>query len=267
MTKFLLSTVAIAALTTASFAADLPSRKSPAEAPYVAVPMFTWTGFYVGGDIGGAWTNDGSRYRLTPAGVGFAPAGTLVATSSMNSSGVVGGLFAGYNWQFSNAFVVGLEADVEATSLSKNNANILAIGDGFVVPIGFLNSEKLPWQGSARARLGYAAGNALFYVTGGLALAQIQTRYFNADFNTTDSFSQTRAGWTLGGGVEYAFNANWTARIEYRYSQFGTIRDTLTNTTFPAGALAVSHPISENAVRVGIAYKFGAPAAAVVAKY
>ncbi len=264
MTKFLLSTVALAALTTASFAADLPSRKSPAEAPYVAVPMFTWTGFYVGGDIGGAWTNDGSRYRLTPAGVGFAPAGTLIATSSMNSSGVVGGLFAGYNWQFSNAFVVGLEADVEATSLSKNNANIQGVFAGVVGPIGFLNSEKLPWQGSARARLGYAAGNALFYVTGGLALAQIQTRYF---LITTDSFSQTRAGWTLGGGVEYAFNANWTARIEYRYSQFGTIRDTLTNTTFPAGALAVSHPISENAVRVGIAYKFGAPAAAVVAKY
>ncbi len=144
-----------------------------------------------------------------------------------------------------------------------------------IPPGNLVASESLPWQGSLRARLGYAAGNALFYVTGGLAVAQINTKYitlpptpFNIGFAAgANSFSSTQAGWTLGGGVEYAFNANWTARAEYRYTNFGGFTDNIVNATGFWNVLGEKHQISENALRVGIAYKFGAPASAVVAKY
>ena len=270
MIQRLLVSSAVAALSTAAMAADLPSTKAPPPAPYVSAPIFTWTGFYIGGDVGGAWTNDGARYRTNPTFVPANPANTLFATSSMNASGVVGGLFAGYNYQFAGPLVIGVEADIEATSLSKTNANINILPPSGQ-PAGlfaFTNKESLPWQGSVRGRLGYAAGNALFYVTGGLAVAQINTVYLNPNFaGSRDSFTRTQTGWTVGGGIEYAFNANWTGRVEYRYSQFGTFKDTAQTTLAPAGAGYYSHSVSESAVRVGIAYKFGAPASAVVAKY
>ena len=261
----LLSSAAVVALTSASFAADLPSRKAPAMAPYVAVPIFTWTGFYVGGDVGGAWTND--SVKTTVGGVPY------LNTFKENASGVVGGLFAGYNWQTGANIVLGVEGDIEATSLNAKTTTFTTAA-GALIPAGnILASESLPWQGSVRARVGYAAGNALFYVTGGLAVAQINTKYTTLNTNTfelipgSNSFSSTQAGWTLGGGIEYAFNPSWTLRAEYRYANFGGFKD---NITQPGGAwdgVSAKHQVTENTVRVGIAYKFGAPAAAVVAKY
>ncbi len=257
--KILLSSVAFVAVSTAAFAADLPNRKVAPAAPYVAAPIFTWTGFYVGAQVGGGWTNDKMRAYNTATNV-YQDYGKL------NGSGVVGGLFAGYNWQMSNSIVLGVEGDIEATSISPksvavyNPAGLLAVG-------AYSYNESLPWQGSLRARAGYAAGNALFYVTGGLALAQINTKYITTGV-ASSSFSGTQAGWTLGAGIEYAFNQNWTLRGEYRYTQFAGSKDNVANAanTFWTGN-TFKHSVNENQVRVGIAYKFGAPASAVVAKY
>ncbi len=255
--NLLLTSVAIAAFSTAAFAADLPSRKAPMAEPYVAPPIFTWTGFYVGAAIGGGWTNDNAR---------IAGAGGVIATENMNSSGVVGGLYAGYNYQFSNAIVLGLEADVDATSISKTSGVINVLGGPPF--LGNADKESIPWQGSLRGRLGYAIDHVLLYATGGFAFGGINTSYATAGVpGSLVSFNGTQTGWTVGGGLEYAFNANWIGRVEYRYTQFSAFTD---NPVAPGNALAafnVRHNVSENAVKVGIAYKFGAPASAVVAKY
>jgi outer membrane immunogenic protein len=250
MRNILLSAVALSALAIGSAsAADLPRRQAAAApVPVYAAPIFTWTGFYVGGEVGGAWVNDNGR-AFAPGFIGSIPYGT--------ATGVTGGLFAGFNYQFAGPIVIGIEADIEATSINTNVSTFCAVPGGCGAGGPF--KETMPWQGSVRGRLGYAAGPALFYVTGGLAVAQFNTNYGVGPGST--SFSGTNAGWTVGGGIEYAFNANWTARVEYRYSQFN-----FTDTPAAVG-VSVKHQPSENAVRVGIAYKFGAPASAVVAKY
>lgn len=109
---------------------------------------------------------------------------------------------------------------------------------------------KINVQGSLRARLGYAMGPALLYATGGLAVAHFRTNYDEGA--TTDSTSNTKAGWTVGAGVEYAFSQKWTTRVEYRYSDFGTFTD---NPATDSGFLYPTD-VKTHAVRVGISYKF-----------
>jgi outer membrane immunogenic protein len=117
----------------------------------------------------------------------------------------------------------------------------------------------------------------LFYLTGGLAVAEINTQYATLAGNIfanppgSSSFSSTRVGWTLGTGLEYAFASNWTARAEYRYTDYGNFSDTIvTNAALANGQWDLTtarHSVNESVVRVGIAYKFGAPVSAVAAKY
>ncbi len=256
--NLLLSSAAFAALTSASLAADLPSRKAPPAAPYVAAPIFTWTGFYIGADIGAGWTNDKARDYVTATNV-------YNGSSKLNGSGVLGGLYAGYNYQISPSFLIGAEVDIEATSIAPKTSSFTTAAGVVGVLAGSI-SESLPWQGSLRARAGVTAGQALFYATGGLAFAQFNTKYTDNAVGAT-SYSSTKTGWTLGAGVEYAFNANWIARVEYRYTSFGNFNDSVAANGSIFASQTLKHSVTENAVRVGIAYKFGAPASAVVAKY
>jgi outer membrane immunogenic protein len=270
MKKILAAAALVGLSATSAFAADLPS-KAPV-APYAAVPAFTWTGFYVGADIGGGWTNDHVFDFFTATGIQNFP------IFGQNSAGVLGGLFAGYNWQTNANLVFGVEGDIEATKLKSQASSFTLIAGGVAVPPGNgTANESLPWQGSLRARLGYAAGPALFYLTGGLAVAQINTQYTTLAGNIfanppgSSSFSSTRVGWTLGAGLEYAFASNWTARAEYRYTDYGNFSDTIvTNAALANGQWDLTtarHSVNESVVRVGVAYKFGAPVSAVVAKY
>ena len=233
--SILLSTAALAALSVAASAADLPARKT-APAPYAAAPLFTWTGFYVGGQLGGAWTRDS-----------IATLGT-VAAGTINGSSLIGGVHAGYNQQF-GSIVLGLEADGELANASKT-----AI-------IGTTQTDRLQGQGSIRGRLGYAIDNALIYGTGGLAIANFRTAYPVSGLTA----SSTRTGWTLGAGIEYALTRNWTARVEYRYADFGNATDV----GAPLGGAVTSarHSLTEQAVRVGVSYKFDMMGGPVVAKY
>ena len=257
--NILLSSAALAALSTASLAADLPARKT-APAPIVA-PIFTWTGFYVGAQVGAGWTSN----KVTDS-IGA----TVVGTGSLNTNGVVGGLHAGYNLQ-SGAFVYGIEADLELAGLNKSSNALFAVPGGALFAGVYGLSSKTDWQGSVRGRLGYAAGPALFYVTGGVAFANVKTGYTSAAGGAlaagSYSFSDTRAGWTLGGGLEYAFNSNWSARVEYRYTDFGSFTDVTAAApvTFWSGE-NIKHKYTEQAVRVGLTYRFSTPSA-VVARY
>jgi outer membrane immunogenic protein len=138
--------------------------------------------------------------------------------------------------------VGGVEGDIEASGIVGHNPDW---------PFGTDDNTHIDAQGSLRGRLGYAFDNWLPYVTGGLAIGDIHTKF--EDGAATDSKSEVKAGWTLGAGIAYAFNKNWVGQVEYRYTDFGKVT-TVTNTTDP-GWEEHEH-IKTNELRVGIAYKF-----------
>jgi len=236
MKKFLLASAAVAALASGAQAADLGSPRSPIAAAVVA-PAFSWTGFYLGAHVGYGWAQ--ARYTdfATPAN-----------NSSVNANGVFGGIQGGYNWQFNN-FVFGLEADVAAGGLRRTFVNG---ADSYRASVPFLSS--------VRARAGLAADRALFYVTGGLGVATLQDRWIIGGVTTTAS--STRAGYTLGAGVEYAFTPNWTAKIEYLYYGFGDRRNVVV-----AAAPGDRVRTDIHTVKLGINYLFSTGPSAVVARY
>jgi outer membrane immunogenic protein len=251
MRHLLLSTVAFAALAGSAFAADLPSRK---EAPvYVApTPVFSWTGFYVGADIGGAFAST----TLNNSWTGW-------NSHSLNTSGILGGGYVGYNYQLNQNFVIGVEGDFQGTSTSQSSSWVepnLAIGS-----TGFSQKTSLDWLASINGRIGISYDRALFYAIGGAAWAGGSATLSAAQFGTGSlslSTSQTESGFDVGGGVEYAFTPNWLGRVEYRYYDFG-------NYNLSAAAYNLTPfrlQSSVNTVRVGLAYLFSAPAP-VVAKY
>jgi outer membrane immunogenic protein len=243
--RLLLSATTVATLTGSALAADLPSRQAPPA--YVPPPAFSWTGLYLGAQIGYAWGKD-SFSAASPFGI-------LFTNASFSPNGVVGGAHAGYNLQIGQ-YVAGVEGDVDGTSYSGSRV------------AGFSSvSTKIPVQGSIRLRLGVAFDRALLYVTGGAAFAGFENTY--QTFAGFDSISKTRTGWTVGGGIEYALNTNWTIRAEYRYSDYGTFTDYPVNSLAPifGQGTFVQHTETQHAVRGGLTYKFGAAPAPVVATY
>ena len=268
--KLLLTTV-FAATATAGFAADLPVR-APAPAPFVAPPIFTWTGFYIGLNAGGSFGT--SQDRLTvPAtvngvanNVNAAAAAEWVnqGNGSHNVSGFTGGLTLGYNQQFGNV-VLGLEGDISYLGLSGSR-----VVGGAASPFGIriTDSTKSNWFGTARVRLGYAIDRALFYVTGGAAFTD--ARFQRLNDNTVDGcplvgapFGRCHAGsarfntgWTLGGGLEYAVTNNWTVKAEYLYSDFGKRSFRTLSATHLNQGLDNSSSLKLHTLRVGVNYKF-----------
>ena len=248
--KTFVGVAAIATLIgTPVLAADMPVKASPP-------PILGWSGFYVGAQVGAAWFRD----KLTEASP-FVPPQTGNATT--NSTAFIGGGHIGYNWQRGN-FVFGPEADIEGTSLKKTETCLFEdfgagnAAPGSCFPQTYSFSTQIRWQASVRGRLGYAWKNMLLYATGGVAFADIKTTYAQPGFS--DAFTQTRTGYTVGGGLEYAFNSHWIARLEYRYSDFGTVSNT---STAAAGAFwngySNDHDITEHAVRIGLSYRFEGP--------
>ena len=261
MNKCLLASL-ISVLPVGAFAADLPHR-APAPAPaFTSAP--TWAGSYLGVDVGGGWTKNSGSWigNAAPAVIG-----SLIGTAPQNASGIVGGLYGGHNWQ-SNNIVFGIEADIEASSLSKtSNVTSLDVALAPLGPIAAVSERsRLPWQGSLRGRIGYSFGSALLYATGGLAVASVETRVTNTGRPSPDSFRKTVSGWTLGAGVEYAIDTKWSARAEYRYSDFARFNNSLNASVFIPNSVIVNQHVTESVVRVGLTYKFGGPSA-VVAKY
>jgi outer membrane immunogenic protein len=226
--KFILAGALIAAATP-TFAADLAPAPVEPIAP-VVVPM-NWSGFYIGAEIGYSWTNIDVDFP-----------GTGLETASPDANGVVGGGYVGYNAQF-NQIVVGIEADIEATNKS---------GDRTIATIlGPLTADvDNNWQGSVRARLGYAIDTFMPYITGGVAWTDFDVTTSIPGIGSVDN-SNTFVGWTIGAGLEYAFTPNIIGRVEYRYTDYGDNDDTLTPFGFSDNV-----DVKDNTVRVGVAYKF-----------
>jgi outer membrane immunogenic protein len=210
----------------------------------VPAPVFSWTGCHIGGDVGGAWLRDKDTETVTATGA----ASTFSPVDTATPSGVKLGGYLGCDYQFASPVVVGIEGDAEWANIRGGSANFPNTG---VPPDSY--ETQANFEASVRGRLGYAFQNWLFYATGGVAWARIKEIYTSPFFGVSETFSDTRTGWTVGAGVEYAFAPNWVGRVEYRYADFGTLTN-LPVVTF--SGFTESHKITENTVRGGIAYKF-----------
>src|SRR6476620_7167907 len=245
--KILMTTVAASAMAGSAYAADLPSRQPP-PAYVPPVPIFTWTGFYIGANVGGVFraNNSGPLDNAVFFG-GAAPLGALVVASNNNNSGrfLVGGQ-AGVNWQINN-FVLGIEGDGD-----------VAIGGNNNFP-GFLNPRtNTGFFGTVRGRGGIAFDRLLVYGTGGVA------------FGTRSDFGNTFIGSTVRAGVEYAFLNDWSLKGEYLFADLGANRRTFIAPT-GAGVIIDARREQFHIVRVGLNYRFNwggyGAAAPVVARY
>ncbi len=215
--------VTLAALAGSALAADIPRRTEITKAPvaYVA-PIYNWTGLYAG--LYGGWGGGDARIEGTPGTGGF---------------DVSGGLFGGtlgYNWQAGQT-VFGLETDIGWSGI-----------DGSAACGGRSCSVKNTWLGTTRGRLGYAMDRMMPYVTGGLAYGEVK-----ANASGLGGASSTRAGWTLGAGVEFAMANPWTAKVEYLYADLGDF-----NCGASCGVVTGSGDVKfkTHIVRAGLNYRF-----------
>lgn len=227
--RALLGVSALALLAGSASAADLSTRY-PVKAAMVPVQMFSWTGFYIGGNVGWGWASNSFDYTTGGFSYGY---------DVGNANGVFGGLQAGYNFQFANNVVVGAEADLEFADIGQTN---LLVGG----PVGgTLASTSVDNFGTIRGRLGYAMDRFLPYFTGGAAWANTS---FNAPWGV--SSDGTRWGWTIGGGAEYAIANNWTVKAEYLYLDYGNKHVNYLNGDSASSGLTM------NTVKAGVNYKF-----------
>ena len=270
MKHTLLASVGLFAVTMAAqpaAAADMPRPVTKAPA-MVAAPMFNWTGFYGGANVGAAWLDKKvTEVELEDGSLDIGVSNPVGTSYSLSAVGVAAGLQAGYNWQQGN-WVGGIETDINWANIDRT-VDASEPGESDDILRG-----KVEWFGTLRLRSGIANGNSLWYATGGLAYARFKQEYGDIDDGSLDpedsfSVSKTRFGWTLGAGVEYAFTPQWTSRIEYLYLDFGRFS---AGTTVPDGASA-SVRDKMHVVRVGLNYRFAtgkAPigkAPAVVTRY
>ena len=236
MKAFVVASAALVASVGAAMSADLPVRA----VSYTAAP-YNWSGCYIGAQAGYAIQNNGNE-QFTAAG---ARSPTTPAEEA-NPDGWKAGGFIGCNLQFAGPWVIGIEGDGEWADLNGDARYNEPLGDNYL--------SRTRVQGSLRGRLGYAVDRLFFYGTGGGAIADIRYTYNNFPGPVTQSLSEVGFGFTGGLGIEYAFAGNWTGRIEYRYADFGTIKQTA-GIAFPG--FTENHRVTENAVRVGLGYKFG----------
>ena len=226
--------------------ADLQVGAPAYRTPIAPAPTYNWTGFYLGGHVGGAWDHRSVDHFSTVTG---APTGT----SSTDASGIMGGGQLGYNYMVVPNWVIGVEADISGANLRSTSVSQspprapITQGD-----------SKVDLFGTVRGRVGYAWNNWLFYGTGGFAWAeedltrtQLAGTTGNATPGTVESSSATGTGWTAGGGIEWAIVQNWTARIEYLHLDLGTV-----SVTAPIAERRSDVSLTIDTVRAGLNYKF-----------
>ena len=261
MNKFLLAATAIIGLASinAASAADLALKAPP---PPIVVDE--WTGGYIGLNLGGSWGRSATSYTdPDPAFVPFA--------TSQHMDGVLGGAQIGYNVQFNKNMVAGLEADFQGTgqrgtaTFPPVNELICGAACTSITTSGTL-TQKMPWFGTFRARLGVLPSeHLLLYVTGGLAYAQIKSTAATSFVAMTpggtftggmsSSVSNDRAGWTAGVGAEWMFAKQWSAKLEYLYMDYGHINDGFTGVGTLA-VLGINSHVTDNVLRAGVNLHF-----------
>lgn len=257
MKKVALGIAAVLALIgTPALAADMAVKAPPPASP----SAWSWTGFYIGGNAGGAWGNFDPQSTTTFVGLLIAPDVSIFnaagLSQSIKPSGFTGGFEAGYNWQFNSA-VLGIEADIEALNLKGSST----VNSAFLGPIPFTisSSASTHWLETTRARLGFAAGSWLFYATGGAAFTTLKANFGFVDTipeSESASLSTTKAGYTVGGGVQAALWQKWSVKAEYLYVDFARVSIVAGWSDAPAQATVNSIDLRASIVRLGLDYRF-----------
>lgn len=224
-------------------AADLggyPSRRGGPDSAIYVPSYFSWTGFYFGGQLG--YGGGSSTSKNDPsAGTGHAFDGNYNQLS-LTPNGFLGAGQLGYNWQ-SDSFVFGLEGDLGYLGASDDKYEVG----------GFAKAEY-GWYSTAAARIGFSELRWLFYAKGGLALASIKNEagaMLNGVAVAGDrtSLDDLRVGWALGAGTEFAFQRNWSMKVEYLFMDFGEEK------SGNADGDVFLHDNSVSTIKVGINYR------------
>jgi len=219
MKQLLLAGVALSVAGTAS-AADMQARPyTKAPPPALVSPAYNWSGFYVGAMGGYGWGTDAG-------------------------SGGFGGGTVGYNWQFPGSqFVFGVEVDAAGASIKDNFSQVQ---DDVLIT----QNSKINSFGSVTGRAGFAMDAVLLYAKGGFAWGNNKTTFTLPELGVSNSDSHTHTGYTLGGGVEYMFAPNWSAKGEYMFTSLGSENYNL------LGEQLASGNIDFHTVKVGVNYHF-----------
>ncbi len=219
----------------AALAAD-PAAELPVASTY------NWSGAYAGLHTGYSWGDGDGAYLV---------GGTRIETANLNADGFLLGGQVGYNWQF-GSIVAGIEGDL-AFSNADGDDNIFSFPGG-VAPVATTHSE-IDYLGSITGRLGYAVDRALFYAKGGVGFTRLSISDTDTGSTVVNAVGkESIAGWTLGAGVEYALNDNWTVKGEYQFYRFSPSLTLLT----PGGAEFRTYDdnFDVHALKIGFNYKF-----------
>ena len=287
MKHLVFGSVALLALTAAGpvAAADMPVRAPVYKAPQAMVAAHNWTGFYVGGNVGYGW---GDRtVTFTPNDVvlqnvtcGGTFGGTCAPPTSFDVNGALGGLQAGYNWQFNQNWLLGIETDFDWSRIRGTGTSNFILG--FPAASNFQATQNVKWFGTVRGRLGFLpTNNMLLYGTAGFAYGRVDENVvlnsqaganldggaFGYDCVTgpncfLGSSSRTPTGWTAGTGVEYAPWNNVSVKGEYLYVSLGggdAVNVVAVNSPSPNASsfTAAFNRTNFHVVRAGINFRFG----------
>jgi outer membrane immunogenic protein len=251
MKKFLLATAALIVLAGPAMSADMraPVRKAPP-----VVPLWSWTGCYVGGHAGGLWADAKEWVVRTPGGAFFGQSlGGHVA------DGWIGGVQAGCDYQFVGGFVIGIQGDYDWTDAEGSHDSTREIGVAY--------HSKVRSLASVTGRVGYGWDRFLGYVKGGGAWQRDEYWATTIILGTAYTAQTTRSGWTVGVGGEYAFTNVLSGFVEYSYYDFGTRQISLMPQVVGLGPAFVDIKAATSVVRAGLNVRFGGWTAPVVAKY
>ncbi len=226
----------------AASAADMgpPVYKAP-YAPPPPLPVYTWTGFYIGAN--GGFGGNSVNYSDTIAGV--------TGNTSLNSSGFLGGGQVGFNWQAAPLWVIGVESDFDATNISSNASASTPIASASA-------GTKIDWFGTVRGRAGFLVTPvALLYGTGGWAYGHTTSSATATALGTTATAlsGNMQNGWTAGGGLEYAFNPWLSFKTEYLYVNLGSAN---LSGMFAGVPFTANEKTAIHTVKAGLNFKFGA---------
>jgi outer membrane immunogenic protein len=266
MKKLLLATTAFVVLAAASAsAADMRARPAYAPPP----PVYSWNGWYIGGNVGYSWGHAKYDSTTTTSVLGVTVAGNAIS-ESQKIDGVIGGVQTGYNYQF-GGWVWGWETDFQGSGQKGGQtlSGVLATAVG-PVPATLVTDHKLEWFGTARSRLGFLWGqNVLVYGTAGIAYGRVKDSAALSvgaapvTAAALATFRDVKAGWTAGAGIEGALGGGWSAKLEYLYIDLGKAELTNAAAVTIGGATVVANATqslrtTDNIVRVGLNYKWGA---------
>jgi outer membrane immunogenic protein len=234
-------------------AADLPARPAPVyKAPAMVPPAYSWTGCYVGGNLGGAWTHKHFQFDTEDEG-------------SMTPGGFAGGGQIGCDYQFASNWLLGVQGMFDGTTI--RGTDIDPTGDGDSYP------TRLRWFATATARLGFlVTPSVLLYGKGGAAWVNEKMDWDSFGVFQASTGNDTRTGWDAGAGLEWMFAPSWSLWVEYDHMDFGTKNTTFSGSSI-VGPFVIPFSFDEqikqsiDKVLVGVNWRFNWGAAPVSSRY